>query len=149
MLVAPDELKAYKMICRSLDREDIDDFPVDATLLPQIKERVNLARKIDSLVNQASKATNDESWFLDAAKRMDIILDDSLLYEHDDDFERKQKASKLTELQNKLKDMLKVRLFSDRKAALKHARGLDNDTHGTAETDIVRHRGRGGKKRKF
>ena len=67
-----------------------NDFPVDMTYLPAIKNRVNLARKIDKEMHQKRKERTNDDWFRKAAEEMDIVLDESLLT---DEKNRKEKTA--------------------------------------------------------
>ena len=63
MLIGPDDLQAYKNICRTLNRgillyvyvcyykkcieEELPNFPIDMSLLKPLRARIKIAQKID------------------------------------------------------------------------------------------------------
>lgn len=55
-LCGPGEIKAYKRICHALGREDgVEDFPVDFSIMKELKERIEIAREIDEVEHQLQK----------------------------------------------------------------------------------------------
>ncbi|KAI9209005.1 P-loop containing nucleoside triphosphate hydrolase protein [Polychytrium aggregatum] len=88
MLCSPEELSVYKKICHALGKaEGLSDFPVDLSIVTQIKERLALARQIDSIEHSQRKEQHEKAWFEKAALEADIELDDDL-------FSSKGKGSK-------------------------------------------------------
>uniref|UniRef100_A0AAY4ARK7 ATP-dependent RNA helicase n=1 Tax=Denticeps clupeoides TaxID=299321 RepID=A0AAY4ARK7_9TELE len=80
LLIGPDDLMNFKKIYKTLGKdEDLQMFPVQTKCMISIKERVNLARKIEKIEYHNSKEKQHDSWFKQAAEAMDIDLDDSLL----------------------------------------------------------------------
>merc|ERR1712168_1584481 len=59
--------------------EGIIDFDVDIRFMVAIRERVNLARKIDLRQKQKKKESANADWFRRAAEESDMILDESIL----------------------------------------------------------------------
>ncbi|XP_067312348.1 ATP-dependent RNA helicase DDX24 [Pseudorasbora parva] len=80
LLIGPDDLMNYKKICRTLDKsEDLPVFPVENKCMAAIKERVNLARKIEKMEFFHGRERQHNSWVRQASEAMDIDVDDDLL----------------------------------------------------------------------
>ncbi|ROL46599.1 ATP-dependent RNA helicase DDX24 [Anabarilius grahami] len=80
LLIGPDDLMNYKKICRTLDKsEDLPVFPVQEKCMAAIKERVNLARKIEKMEFFHSREQQHNSWVRQASEAMEIDVDDDLL----------------------------------------------------------------------
>lgn len=60
--------------------DDFPHFPIIENLLAAVKQRVNLARKLDKLELQTKKTSSATGWLQKAAKEMDIIIDEEDLY---------------------------------------------------------------------
>ena len=52
------------------------ELPVEYSLLAKIKERVELARKIEIAGHRADKASHNEAWLRKAAEDMEIDISD-------------------------------------------------------------------------
>ncbi|KAH6581009.1 hypothetical protein BASA61_009270 [Batrachochytrium salamandrivorans] len=76
-LVCPEELTTYKKICHTLHKDNgLTDFPVDISTLSKIKQRIQLAREIDTLQHKEKKVRNEREWFRKAAEEADILMSD-------------------------------------------------------------------------
>ena len=109
ILEGPQDLKEYKKIhdLMKLDQE-IPSLEVDIRLLPDIKKRVTLARKIDKEEHQQRKKSTEEKWFQKAAKSLDLELEDK---RNDDcDLPKKKESNLLKTMRKELKDLLKLPL---------------------------------------
>ena len=109
ILEGPQDFKEYKKIhdLMKLDQE-IPSLEVDFRLLPDIKKRVTLARKIDREEHQQRKKSTEEKWFQKAAKSLDLELEDK---RNDDcDLPKKKESNLLKNLRKELKDQLKLPL---------------------------------------
>eukprot|EP00112_Aurelia_sp_Birch-Aquarium-sp1_P016564 Seg377.9 transcript_id=Seg377.9/GoldUCD/mRNA.D3Y31 product="DEAD-box ATP-dependent RNA helicase 13" protein_id=Seg377.9/GoldUCD/D3Y31 len=109
ILEGPQDFKEYRKIydLMKLDQE-IPSLEVDLRLLPDIKKRVTLARKIDREEHQQRKKSTEEKWFEKAAKSLDLELEDK---RHDDSgLPKKKESNLLKSLRNELKDLLKLPL---------------------------------------
>lgn len=53
---------------------NVRELPVEYSLLTKIKERVDLARKIETAGHRADKASHNEAWLRKAAEDMEIDL---------------------------------------------------------------------------
>ncbi|XP_076833957.1 ATP-dependent RNA helicase DDX24 [Brachyhypopomus gauderio] len=109
LLVGPDDLMNYKKIYRTLGKdEDLPFFPVQNKCMAAIKERVDVARKIEKMEYHHSRQKQHNSWFRQAAEDMDIDLDDDLLLgggrNEDEDDREQQKLVKV--LKKQLKHLL-------------------------------------------
>ncbi|KAI5618881.1 ATP-dependent RNA helicase DDX24 [Silurus asotus] len=80
LLIGPDDMMNYKKIYRTLGKdEDLPMFPVQNRCMTAIKERVDVARKIEKIEFYNSRQKQHNSWFRQAAEEMDIDLDDDML----------------------------------------------------------------------
>ncbi|MED6234882.1 hypothetical protein ATANTOWER_006272 [Ataeniobius toweri] len=80
LLIGPDDVMNFKKISKTLGKdEDLSVFPVENRCMEAIKERVNLARKIEKIEFFNSKEKQHDSWFKQAAKALEVDLDDDLL----------------------------------------------------------------------
>lgn len=59
---------------------DLPTLPVDYSILDKLKERIELAKKIDSGMHKATKEAHDDNWLKQAAEAMDIDIDSDLEY---------------------------------------------------------------------
>lgn len=55
---------------------ELDDLPVDYSILDRLRSRVDLAKEIEGAHHRLTKATSDTKWLQDTAKDMDIVLED-------------------------------------------------------------------------
>ncbi|KAL6105670.1 ddx24 [Pungitius sinensis] len=93
LLVGPDDMMNFKKIYKALGKdEDLPMFPIEAKCMEAIKERVNLARRIEKIEFHNSKEKQHNSWFKQAAEALEVELDDDLLIGrgNDDDGDREQ-----------------------------------------------------------
>lgn len=60
--------------------EEIVNFPVDHQYLREVTDRVELARDIDTLTHQFEKKKHKNEWFQQAAKEMDLELEEDQVY---------------------------------------------------------------------
>lgn len=79
MLIEPSEAAAYRQLCSTLkkDKTDLPDYEVDMRIFAAIKQRVNLARDIESLEHRTKRERSDKSWMKQMAKEAELILTDS------------------------------------------------------------------------
>ncbi|XP_077395214.1 ATP-dependent RNA helicase DDX24 [Festucalex cinctus] len=95
LLIGPDDVMNFKKIYRNLGKdEELPTFPVEIQFMQAIKERVNLARKIEKIEFYNSRQKHHNSWLRQAAEAMDIDLDEDLLLgkgrDEDDDREQQK-----------------------------------------------------------
>lgn len=62
-------------------------MPFEMDLLDKLKQRVQLAKKIDTMQHRSNKEKHDKNWLKEAADAMEIQLDSDLddrhVYHHD------------------------------------------------------------------
>ncbi|XP_054652280.1 ATP-dependent RNA helicase DDX24 [Dunckerocampus dactyliophorus] len=93
LLIGPDDMMNFKKIYKNLRKDkELPVFPVDSRCMEAIKDRVNLARKIEKIEFYNNRQKHHNSWFRQAAEAMDITLDEDLLLGHgrDEDDDREQ-----------------------------------------------------------
>lgn len=85
LFVDPEDKPAYKKILTHLGRnsadgelEDIPDAVVDSSIIPAIRKRVQLARKIDSSLHSLKNISNSNKWINKMAKDADLDDDEKL-----------------------------------------------------------------------
>ncbi|GAA96723.1 hypothetical protein E5Q_03395 [Mixia osmundae IAM 14324] len=75
-LCSPDEKVAQRALLRSINKEKaLVELPIEHSILETLRDRVDLARKIDSAQHKANKETHDQDWLRKAAKEMEIDID--------------------------------------------------------------------------
>ncbi|KAI9282203.1 P-loop containing nucleoside triphosphate hydrolase protein [Sporodiniella umbellata] len=80
LLCGPEETKIYQKLCQTLRKEeDYPAFPVDLNILRSMKERVELAREIDTIHHRESKQTHEQNWMRNMAKEMDVDFDEDTM----------------------------------------------------------------------
>lgn len=57
---------------------EIPQMPFEIDLLDKLKERVQLAKKIDNTEHQSKKEKHEKNWLKEAAEAMEIELDSDL-----------------------------------------------------------------------
>lgn len=61
------------------ENADIPDITVELTLLDHLKERIRLARQIDTQQHRVKKQNHERNWLKEAAEAMEIELDSDVL----------------------------------------------------------------------
>ncbi|GAA6009113.1 hypothetical protein JCM10207_004098, partial [Rhodosporidiobolus poonsookiae] len=54
----------------------LPSLPSESSILDQLKQRVELAKRIDTAQHRAAKQAHDDKWLREAAEAMEIDLDD-------------------------------------------------------------------------
>ncbi|KAA0710814.1 ATP-dependent RNA helicase DDX24 [Triplophysa tibetana] len=113
LLIGPDDLINYKKICRTLEKdEDLPVFPIEARCMTAIKERVNLARKIEKMEYFHGREKQHNSWVRQAAEALEIDVEDELLLGQGKDDEEDRHQQKLVKVMKKqLKHMISQPVF--------------------------------------
>ncbi|XP_036449350.1 ATP-dependent RNA helicase DDX24 [Colossoma macropomum] len=113
LLIGPDDMMNFKKIYRTLGKdEDLPLFPVQNKCMTAIKERVDVARKIEKIEYHNSREKQHNSWFRQAAEEMDIDLDDDLLLGAGRDENEEREQQKLVKgLKKHLKHLLTQPIF--------------------------------------
>ncbi|XP_053231974.1 ATP-dependent RNA helicase DDX24 isoform X1 [Podarcis raffonei] len=80
LLIGPSDMMNFKRIYKTLEKnEELPFFPVETKCMTAIKERVNLARKIEKVEYFNSRAKQHNSWLQQAAEALELDLDDDEL----------------------------------------------------------------------
>uniref|UniRef100_A0A8C6WIX3 ATP-dependent RNA helicase n=1 Tax=Neogobius melanostomus TaxID=47308 RepID=A0A8C6WIX3_9GOBI len=80
LLIGPDDVLNFKKIFKTLGKdEDLPMFPIETECMEAIKERVDLARNIESIEYHNCKEKKHNSWFRQAAEALEVDLDEDLL----------------------------------------------------------------------
>ena len=75
-LIEPAEQRRWAEIWRALQRQDrLPSLPVEYTFLERIRERLQLAREIDSLVHRETKQSHDDAWLRNLAQDAEIGME--------------------------------------------------------------------------
>ncbi|CAH1390761.1 unnamed protein product [Nezara viridula] len=113
LLIETNEVPVYSRICSTLGRDkDVPDFNVDLNLLKMAKERVKLARQIDSISLNLKKEKSKIGWIEKTAQEMELVLDDDQLPNKSDDYEVAKKRKALDLAKKQLKELLNVPMAS-------------------------------------
>ncbi|KAK4701559.1 ATP-dependent RNA helicase DDX24/MAK5, partial [Phenoliferia sp. Uapishka_3] len=117
-LVAPEEKQMQRLLMASLGKDvDFPVLPTDFSILDKLKERIELAKKIENAMHKATKAAHEDNWIKQAAEAMDIDLDSDMDYSDGEATgvkSRKQlkgKAAKVKVLRAQLQAMLDTPLM--------------------------------------
>uniref|UniRef100_A0AAY5EDQ2 ATP-dependent RNA helicase n=2 Tax=Electrophorus electricus TaxID=8005 RepID=A0AAY5EDQ2_ELEEL len=112
LLIGPDDMMNYKKIYRTLGKdEDLPLFPVQNKCMAAIKERVDVARKIEKMEYHNSRQKQHNSWFRQAAEEMDIDLDDDLLLGGGRDEDEREHQKLMKALKKQLKQLFSQPVF--------------------------------------
>ncbi|KAF9086368.1 ATP-dependent RNA helicase [Mortierella sp. AM989] len=167
LICGPDEVQLYRKICVTLNKDSgIPEFPIDRSVVNEMKKRVALAKKIDEQEHRIQKAAHQDDWMLKSAEAMDIILDEDVLNsgpkakdKDDDNTAMTGRKNKIKAMRAELKAMLQKRLMPQGASAKYITSGSirdladrlrDNTNHNplmpahiqtTALDDIKAHRG--------
>ncbi|XP_035467103.2 ATP-dependent RNA helicase DDX24 [Scophthalmus maximus] len=80
LIIGPDDMINFRKIYNTLGKdEDLPMFPIETKCMEAIKERVNLARKIEKIEFHNSREKQHNSWFKQAAEALEVDLDDDVL----------------------------------------------------------------------
>ncbi|GLD62402.1 ATP-dependent RNA helicase DDX24 [Lates japonicus] len=93
LLIGPDDMMNFRKIYKTLGKdEELPMFPIETKCMEAIKERVNLARKIEKIEFHNSREKQHNSWLKQAAEALEVDLDDDLLLgrARDEDADREQ-----------------------------------------------------------
>lgn len=106
ILVEPSEAVTYRQLCSTLkkDKTDLPDYDVDMRIFAAIKQRVNLARAIESLEHRTKRERSDKSWMKQMAEEADLLISDSGS-ESDNGSSAQGHSQLITELKKKRKEL--------------------------------------------
>ncbi|GFT13107.1 ATP-dependent RNA helicase DDX24 [Trichonephila clavipes] len=107
LLIEPQDSVHYRKICKTLNREQsIPTFPIDHKIFKLIKDRVTLARSIDKMEHRLTRLNAQNRWVQNAAKDLDVDIDDDLLNDMGDQHEQAAKSREIKAMKKQLKFML-------------------------------------------
>ncbi|KAK3927781.1 ATP-dependent RNA helicase DDX24, partial [Frankliniella fusca] len=80
LLMEPSEVSTSARLFRTLGRDSsLPTFPVEMQWMPSVKQRVDLARRVDKLELQARRVNTEHGWFDKLVKEMDLEMSDDEL----------------------------------------------------------------------
>lgn len=108
LFIDSSEIKKYRQLCLTLNRStDLPPFPVDVSVMDQVKTRVDFARKLELLEHSNRKEKAQDNWLKKAAREAEIMLDD----DDDDEDEVADRAMKAAKEKRETK-VMKAKLRS-------------------------------------
>ncbi|KAM9842457.1 ATP-dependent RNA helicase DDX24 [Aulostomus maculatus] len=115
LLVGPDDMMNFKKIYKTLGKdEELPMFPIESKCMEAIKERVNLARRIEKIEFYNSRQKQHNSWFKQAAEALEVDLDDELLLGRGDDEEADREQQKMVKgMKKHLKHLISQPVFKN------------------------------------
>lgn len=115
LLVGPDDMMNFKKIYKTLGKdEELPMFPIESKCMEAIKERVNLARKIEKIEFHNSREKQHNSWFRQAAEALEVDLDDELLVGRANDDEADREQQKMVKgMKKHLKHLISQPVFKN------------------------------------
>ncbi|KAG0247931.1 ATP-dependent RNA helicase [Mortierella polycephala] len=108
LICGPDEVQLYRKMCVTLKKDQtggIPEFPIDHSVINEMKKRVALAKKIDEQEHRIQKAAHQDDWMIKSAEAMDIILDEDVLNAGPKSKSKDEDNSAMTGRKNKIKAM--------------------------------------------
>ena len=109
IMIEPGENIMYKKTCHTLKRnEELPNFPIDSSIFPIVKTRVQVARELDKLLLSTKKEEVNKSWFKKAAEEADLEYSEA----SDDECNAKNEVTSLE----------KAKMISKRNVNVEHKR---------------------------
>ncbi|CAN6228792.1 unnamed protein product [Urochloa humidicola] len=107
-LISPADKSKFYSLCKSLSKENLQQFPVDQAYMPAVKDRLSLARQIDKIARKNSQENASKSWIQRNAESMGLILETSDSEEERVKGHKQRKATSahLQKLQQELSNLL-------------------------------------------
>ncbi|GFQ80987.1 ATP-dependent RNA helicase DDX24 [Trichonephila clavata] len=113
LLIEPEDGAHYKKICKTLNKDQsIPTFPIDHKIFKLVKERVTVARSIDKMEHRITRQNAENRWIQNAAKDLDVDIDDDLLNDMGDQHEQAKKSREIKAMKKQLKFMLSKSITS-------------------------------------
>ncbi|KAJ7439358.1 ATP-dependent RNA helicase [Mycena latifolia] len=112
LMCAPDERRVVRALLGSLGRQEseIAEMSIELNLLDKLKERVQLARQIETTHHKIKKANHDRRWMQETAEALEVELDSDFVSDSDEEKpsnqKRKAKDLKNASLKAELKRLL-------------------------------------------
>lgn len=111
ILEGPQDFREYKKIYDVMKlNSDLPPMDVDPSLLPDLKKRVLLAKKIEREEHQDRKKTSEKNWFKKAAESLEIEVPDFDAVESDEENHKRKKSNNVKALKRELSQLLKLPL---------------------------------------
>jgi len=76
-LISPTDKSKFYSLCKSLSKENLQQFPVDHAYMPEVMNRLSLARQIDKIARKSSQENANRSWLQRNAESMGLLLETS------------------------------------------------------------------------
>ncbi|XP_062226137.1 DEAD-box ATP-dependent RNA helicase 13 [Phragmites australis] len=107
-LISPADKAKFYSLCKSLSKENLQQFPVDHAYMPAVMNRLSLARQIDKIARKSSQENANKSWLQRNAESMGLVLEASDSEEEcvQGHKQRKATSAHLQKLQQDLNDLL-------------------------------------------
>ncbi|CAA7264354.1 unnamed protein product [Cyclocybe aegerita] len=119
LMVAPDERRVVRALLSSVGRDEgeISEMGIELSMLDKLKERVQLARKIENAQHKVKKTNHDRNWMRETAEVLGVELDSDFVSDSDDESKvstqkRKAKDRKMAALKAELKHLLSQPLIA-------------------------------------
>ncbi|KAJ7778256.1 ATP-dependent RNA helicase [Mycena metata] len=112
LMCSPDERRVVRALLGSLGRQEseIAEMGIELNLLDKLKERVLLARQIETTHHKIKKANHDRKWMQETAEALEVELDSDFVSDSDEEKpsnqKRKAKDLKNANLKAELKRLL-------------------------------------------
>ncbi|XP_031134943.1 ATP-dependent RNA helicase DDX24 [Sander lucioperca] len=115
LIIGPDDMMNFKKIYKSLGKdEELPMFPIEIKCMEAIKERVNLARRIEKIEFHNGREKQHNSWFRQAAEALEVDLDDDLLIGRAGDEEGDREQQKMVKgMKKHLKHLISQPVFKN------------------------------------
>ena len=89
IMIEPGESTTYKKTCYTLNRKDeLPVFPIDNSIFPTVKQRVQVAREVDKLLLSTKKEEVNKSWMKKMSEEAELeyseASDDDQMYAKDE-----------------------------------------------------------------
>ncbi|KAF0892960.1 hypothetical protein E2562_021266 [Oryza meyeriana var. granulata] len=107
-LISPVDKAKFYSLCKSLSKENLQQFPVDHAYMPAVMNRLTLARQIDKITRKNSQENANKSWLQRNAESMGLVLETSDSEEERVQGHKQRKATSvhLQKLQQDLSELL-------------------------------------------
>lgn len=106
LLADPGEQFLVRKLCQTLARggvETLPVFPVDQSKISRVRERVNIARKLDKLLLDNRKKSVGDQWKLKTAEEADLLISDS--DEEEECYQGRRKANSKAQIGQARRDL--------------------------------------------
>nr|XP_045594873.1 ATP-dependent RNA helicase DDX24-like isoform X1 [Procambarus clarkii]XP_045594874.1 ATP-dependent RNA helicase DDX24-like isoform X1 [Procambarus clarkii] len=109
LLIEMAEIKKYRQLCNTLNRAtDLPPFPIDASVMSQVKKRINLARMVEKMEHTIRKTNAEKDWFRRAAEEAELLIESDDCDEDDERENSMKAAQEKRDLQNKRESLMRM-----------------------------------------